>query len=112
MIGVVAAAHEWTVKKMRLIDAEKLVEKLKDWRGDKEDVDMHDPHDVGYYAAMSRAISFAALAHTVDAVPVIRCKDCNNSQPINDADYVWCATWREEMYRNGFCHEGVKRLCI
>lgn len=56
---------------MRLIDADALVVKLEDWRGDKEDVDMSDPHDIGYYAAMGRAIRLTALSHTIDAVPVV-----------------------------------------
>ena len=61
---------------MRLIDADNLIDKLKDWLGDKEDYDMNAPHDVGYYAAMNRAIRFTALSHTIDAVPVVLCKDC------------------------------------
>lgn len=52
---------------MRLIDADALINKLEDWRGDKEDVDMNDAHDVGYFAAMSRAIMFTRLAPTVNA---------------------------------------------
>ena len=55
---------------MRLIDADELVVRLKDWRGDKEDIDMSDPHDVGYYDAMCRAIRCTALAHTIDAYPI------------------------------------------
>lgn len=56
---------------MRLIDADALVNRLEDWRGDKEDVDPSDPHDIGYYAAMGRAIRFAKESSTMDAVPVV-----------------------------------------
>lgn len=90
---------------MRLIDADKLLDQLKDWRGDEEDVDKHDPHDIGYYAAMSRAIRFTCLSHTIDAAPVrhscwkqdnsfIMCKACGTYQTkydhlgnLNDFDF-------------------------
>ena len=39
---------------------------------------------------------------------VVRCKNCKNSQPLNDPDYIWCNQWREEVHRNGFCYEGVR----
>ena len=84
---------------MRLIDADALVVKLKDWQGDKEDVDMSDPHEVGYYAAMGRAIRFTALAHTIDAYPITR------------AD--WVDPYAEDMiakdmvYQCSNCHAAV-----
>ena len=86
--------------KVRLIDADALVVKLKDWRGDKEDVDMSDPHYVGYYAAMDRAIKMTCLAHTIDAAPVVHsywdeyentivCKACGEKWSIReDGDFV------------------------
>ena len=55
---------------MRPIDADALVAKLDDWRGDIEDVDKNDAHDVAYYSAMSRAIRFAKDAPTLDLAPV------------------------------------------
>lgn len=48
------------------------------------------------------------LYTAVDAVPVIRCKDCNASQPCIDDNYVWCSLWHEEMKRDGFCYEGTR----
>lgn len=55
---------------MRPIDGDALVAKLDDWRGDIEDVDEKDAHDVAYYSAMSRALRFAKDAHTLDYEPV------------------------------------------
>lgn len=54
----------------RPIDANALVAKLDDWRGDIEDVDEKDAHDVAYYSAMSRALRFAKDAPTLDYAPV------------------------------------------
>lgn len=56
----------------RPIDANALLAKLEDCRGDKEDVDVDDAHDVAYYSAMSRAIRFAKDAPTLDYAPVMR----------------------------------------
>ena len=56
---------------MRLIDADALACRLEDWKGDEEDLDRSDPHDLGYYAAMCRALRFAKDAPTIDAVQVI-----------------------------------------
>lgn len=51
---------------MRPIDADALVETLKDWRGDREDLDVNDVHSVAYYQAMSRAIRLTEGARTLD----------------------------------------------
>lgn len=56
---------------VRPIDANALVEKLVDWRGDIEDVDENNAHDVAYYSAMGRAIRFAKYAPTLDYAPVV-----------------------------------------
>ena len=56
---------------MRPIDADALVAKLDDWRGDLEDVDKNDAHDVAYYSAMSRSLRFAKDAPTLDCAPVV-----------------------------------------
>lgn len=54
----------------RPIDGDALVAKLDDWRGDIEDVDEKDAHDVAYYSAMSRALRFAKDAPILDYEPV------------------------------------------
>lgn len=56
---------------VRPIDANALVAKLDDWRGDIEDVDKNDAHDVAYYSAMSRSLRFAKDAPTLDYAPVV-----------------------------------------
>ena len=52
---------------VRPIDGNALVEELKDWRGDKDDVD--NAYDVTYYAAMSKAIRLCEGMPTMDYVP-------------------------------------------
>ena len=54
---------------IRPIDANALCEVLKDWRGDKDDVDNNDVRSVVYYQAMSRAIRLSEGAPTIDYEP-------------------------------------------
>lgn len=57
-------------------------------------------------------------APTVDAVPVIRCKDCDNCRELDRTDkrenqyvkgVVLCKLWDEGVYPNDFCSYGCKR---
>ena len=48
-------------------------------------------------------------APTIDAVPVVRCRECNNTKwwP-TPKDTIFCDKWGEWMPCNGFCHMGAK----
>ena len=49
-------------------------------------------------------------APTVDAVPVVRCKDCESSiTPQRDSDEVYCAKHGNWFKINGYCHLGRKK---
>lgn len=49
-------------------------------------------------------------APTVDAVPVVRCKDCESSiTPRWDSDEVYCAKHGNWFKINGYCHLGRKK---
>ena len=96
----------------RPIDADALIAKLEDWRGDKEDVDVDDARDVAYYSTMSRAIRFAKDAPTLDYAPVrhgewvpleepqwncfglitigYKCSECGREEPYNHEPYCHC----------------------
>lgn len=45
---------------------------------------------------------------TIDAVPIIRCKDCKNFvKGENESDaWEWCFYWHEETEEDGYCHMG------
>lgn len=58
------------------------------------------------------------IAPTIDAVSVIRCKDCDNCRELDRTDkrenqyvegVVWCKLWDEGVYSNDFCSYGCKR---
>lgn len=54
------------MSEVRPIDANELVEKLVELRGDIKELDMKQACDVGYYAAMSRAIRIVKNEPTID----------------------------------------------
>lgn len=48
-------------------------------------------------------------APTIDAVPVVRCKDCKHVDKVGNAR--WCGLWRgyNGMGDDGFCNYGERR---
>ena len=47
---------------------------------------------------------------TIDAVPVVRCRECQEIEPclaVNDG-YSWCNAWGTVVSLDGFCYKGAK----
>ena len=84
---------------MRLIDADAL------WYG----LDLH----VKRGGTLSYAWCVSAIndAPTVDAVSVVRCKDCKylSFDDPNDLTWGYCDYWFDYHYENDFCSYGEKR---
>lgn len=55
------------------------------------------------------AIDAVKEAPTIDAVEVVRCKDCKHTEPISGVR--WCNAWGRVngMGDDGFCNYGEKR---
>ena len=49
-----------------------------------------------------------SMAPSVDAVEVVRCKDCKHSREVPPGKYVACIMWNRAFPCDGFCHMGVK----
>ena len=83
---------------MRLIDADALESKKKTIYMEHEGV-----------VIPTRVISIADLhlAPTVDAVEVVRCKECKKAGN-KCYGYVFCDAIRAVMPENGFCYAGAK----
>lgn len=47
-------------------------------------------------------------APTIDAVPVVRCRDCKQARPLTHEGYVACVLWSRASNLDGFCHMGAK----
>lgn len=88
----------------RLIDADALKKKLFVF-----DMEFHDGHHQKYYVYKEKDVDDAP---TIDAVPVVRCKDCKYSSDnrvygcrIESFDY----DFDTQMYANDFCSCGKRR---
>ena len=91
---------------MRLVDAEEAYKVLTDYYHHKTEI-QHD--------ALKEAIE---RVHTVDAVEVVRCKDCKWYRNANDKYFPrTCDHWSEMFFyyegwesvdENGFCAWGAK----
>ena len=46
-------------------------------------------------------------ADTIDAVPVVRCRECKHSRPLTNG-LVACLRWNRAFICDGFCHDGAK----
>lgn len=83
---------------MRLIDADALMDELLEKL----------PKGAVFYRISPNAIENAP---TVDAVPVVRCKDCANSAgyPWRPEDRFWCPVNNRPVRVDDFCSDGVKK---
>ena len=57
-----------------------------------------------------KALCWAAVKtiQPVDAVPVVRCRECTHHRDQLDDRFVICRRWRKIMEVDGFCHKGAK----
>ena len=67
----------------------------------------YDKHHVG---APGMARKLIADAPTIDAVPVVRCKDCRFSVTISNDHGIFCEWWAyDRTLPDGFCHKGERK---
>lgn len=91
---------------MRLIDADALVSVLRD-RSPKEST--HTNLIVAL--AVGACIHEIDNANTIDAVPVVLCKDCENwnyQECVADGN-CWCDKLEKFTWKNFFCADGERR---
>lgn len=62
----------------------------------------------GYRDAMTDAIGEVHDALTIDAVPVVRCKDCKYAHSENGIWY-WCSTDKRKRPSSFYCSAGRKK---
>lgn len=90
---------------MRLIDADALKEALADV---KAHYDCFDEDEKKFYEAYSKAVEILDIylddSPAIDAVEVVRCKDCTLSGHMG-----WCSFWGEDVDEEGFCSYGERR---
>lgn len=91
--------------KKRLIDANALLENVQF----RSPIDNKNAEVIAGCVDITRRL--IENAPTVDAVEVVRCKDCDKISPsvtpIKDA--VWCREFRAYMQCDGFCSYGGRK---
>lgn len=84
-----------------LISRKALLEPLVNWRN----------ANMGTEAMrylMAEVIETIDSAPAVDAVPVVRCRECKHSVPIFSRYFIGCDMWKHSIQKDGFCHMGAK----
>lgn len=91
---------------MRLIDADNALKAFAaEYRKTKELIDSGESHLDNLAEGFTEAAHIVKyIATTVDAVPVVRCKDCYQSVVIGNV--LHCTYWGKDTDENGYCHEG------
>lgn len=100
---------------MRLIDADALERRMNErLRTLEAENGPYDHYACGY----EDAIDEIEDAPTVEAVPVVRCKDCRKRrsrecpmcdyEQLWDDDEGWIDAYRDRTEDEGFCHKGAK----
>ena len=87
----------------RLIDANAL----------KSKIDYFDCHECGYECNIEFvSADDLEAAHTIDAVEVVRCGQCNRATKFYDSEFgevVFCNEHHGFTDECGFCHKGKKK---
>lgn len=98
---------------MRPIDADALESKIIKVR---DAVVSHDKYSIGYSNGMSMAHAMSVISPTIDAVPVVRCKDCKHFSPCEEVDGVswtgFCNYGEFHTDEGDFCSRGERRTDV
>lgn len=89
---------------MKMFVADALVEKLE---AEVKKLYMRG-HVAAEHHVQEHALNIVKAEPTVDAVPVVRCKECKHSVPIFSRYFVGCDMWKHSIRKDGFCHMGAK----
>lgn len=94
----------------RLIDANALVDKVRlDWGLTHQSQLISATTKLAAADAMCKLLGEVAKCQTIDAVEVVRCRDCRNSQKLKTcADQVYCLVWKSNPRTDGYCYLGAK----
>ena len=96
---------------MRLIDADELEELFREVIGsiaNRPEIQADLEHMV---RASAMTVEMIKDAPTIDAVHVVRCKDCKHSEPWY-SDKSRCFLWHEtgiDVFNDGFCNYGERK---
>ena len=89
---------------MRLIDADALIEDIKSfWDWDSID-------GITATTVLKQTISDISHAPTIEAVPVVRCKNCKHRYITGSTTHYYVCDFMDAEYNdNGYCHHGERK---
>ena len=91
---------------MRLIDADRLEDVIED---ECFNYVSDNDFNVGIQNGLLLARDFVQEAPTIDAVQVVRCKDCHFCGEIDENGWHCCENLGVGMPKNGFCSDAERR---
>lgn len=86
---------------MRLGDLDALTEKLKNGLGNAKNAGKE-----GYVKIFEVFIDWVGREPTIDAVPVVRCRECRHAE---DSLVLWCHEHEKAVSRLDFCSHGARK---
>ena len=90
---------------MRIIDADKLLETYKKWIPQ-----LSSKEDAGDKQGVETCIAVLEDAPTIDAVTVVRCRDCKkHSSSVFYPDMFFCPEHGRYMNPDGYCSYGERK---
>lgn len=95
---------------LRLVDANALLEELERYINAPH-VKLGGSFSGGMRTAIATCISFLKTQRTVEAVEVVRCRDCVHNDPakrLRDGG-IWCQYWGIEPNADEFCSKGERK---
>jgi len=90
---------------MRLIDADKFIERCKEIIADEWN---QKACPASWASAFEDVIDEVEVQPTIDAVEVVRCGDCKYCNYNSISDDFTCRHWDWTTKENGYCHLGEK----
>jgi hypothetical protein len=90
----------------RYIDADALIEYLKKMWGRWDEDDWYEAQAKD---AMKDDIEIVNKQPTVDAVPVVRCRECKHAKDENFISAIWCENLEKYLAYDFFCHDGERK---
>jgi len=90
---------------MRLIDADRLKAEIMGWH-----VVLDDLFDMGKYHERELVLQAIEKSPTINAVPVVRCKECTYRQKakVNRKGFLICPASGMEITDDDYCSYGAK----
>jgi len=89
---------------MRLIDADRLKAEIMGWY-----VALDDLFDMGKYHEREIVLQAIEESPTIDAVPVVRCKECENyNTTCCSKGFGWCESMDRGVSDDFYCANGTK----